>query len=406
MHIVALTHLFYPSQGGTEISLLEWAKGLVRRGHQVTVVTSNQRTLDDFLHPQATTFLLSEENKEGIRIIRLTLTPLQRFVLAKTGALALRSGLPGGDALWYMTHIPHLPQMIKKTRELKPDLIYAVPFPTATLYYASVAARKTGCPWVIQSHLHVKDINTSLMKILRWIFPGASAILTNTKAEKEYLNRQGIQEEKIHALGQGIDLSLLEGGDRLRFREALGLSDEPIILFLGRKVENKGIDTLLETMPLLWKEEARAVLILAGQSSPYFQTLFNSHPLSHDPRILSLDNFPEEKKADLLSACDLLILPSQAESFGVVFLEAWAKGKPVIGARIPAVEEMIDEGEDGFLVPYGDPFSLATATFKMIKDPELRKIMGEKGKKKVINRFENNLVTDRLEDLFLNLVKR
>lgn len=406
MHIVALTHLFYPARGGTEISLLEWAKGLVGKGHRVTVITSNQSTLEDFAHPRANSSWQSEEIKDGIHIIRVPLTLKQRLFLAKTGALALRSRLPGGDALWFKTQVPYLPQMIKSARELKPDLIYAVPFPTATIYYASVVARKTGCPWVIQPHLHVKDINTSLMKILRWIFPGASAILTNTRAEKEYLKAQGIPEEKIHALGQGIDLSSLEGGDGLRFRDALGLSDEPLILFLGRKVENKGIDSLLETMPLIWKEEARAVLILAGQSSPYFQTLFNSHPLSHDPRIFSLDNFREEEKADLLSACDLLILPSQAESFGVVFLEAWAKGKPVIGARIPAIEEMIEDGEDGFLVPYGDPRGLSFAVKKLIKNPELRQTMGEKGKLKVFNRFEISRIVDHLEALFLSLVKQ
>ena len=370
------------------------------------MITSNQRTLEDFAHPRPNSSWPSEEIKEGIRIIRIPLALTQRFFLAKTGALALRSRLPGGDALWFKTQVPYLPQMIKRARDLKPDLIYAVPFPTATIYYASVVARKTGCPWVIQPHLHVKDINTSLMRILRWIFPGASAILTNTRAEKEYLKRQGIPEEKIHPLGQGIDLSSLEGGDGLRFRNAIGLSDEPLILFLGRKVENKGIDTLLETMPLIWKEEARAVLILAGQSSPYFQTLFNSHPLSHDPRILSLDNFREEEKADLLSACDLLILPSQAESFGVVFLEAWAKGKPVIGARIPAIEEMIEDGEDGFLVPYGDPLGLSFAVKKLIKNSELRQTMGEKGKLKVFSRFEISRFIDRLEALFLSLVKQ
>jgi glycosyltransferase involved in cell wall biosynthesis len=118
-----------------------------------------------------------------------------------------------------------------------------------------------------------------------------------------------------------------------------------------------------------------------------------------------LDNFPEEEKADLLAACDLLILPSQAESFGVVFLEAWAKGKPVIGARIPAVEEMIVDGADGLLVPYGDPVNLAGGAQKLINDPELCRVMGEKGRRKVKQGFEINRVTDRLEALFLNLVK-
>ena len=108
---------------------------------------------------------------------------------------------------------------------------------------------------------------------------------------------------------------------------------------------------------------------------------------------------------DLLAACDLLILPSQAESFGVVFLEAWAKGKPVIGARIPAIAEMIDQGEDGFLVPYGDRLSLAAAAIKLIKNPALRKTMGEKGKLKVQERFEIGRITDRMEALFLSLIK-
>ena len=406
MHLVALTHLFYPAQGGTEISLRQLAEGLVKKGHRVTVVTSNQVSLEAFKYPRIDLSLKAEEVRAGIRILRLPLTPNQRFILAKTGALALRSRLPGGDRLWFMTQVPHLPQMIKTTRELKPDIIYAVPFPTASIYYASVAAKKIGCPWVIQPHLHVKDVNNSLIKILRWIFPKASALLTNTRAEKEYLEKQGIQEEKIHVVGQGIDLALLDGGDGRRFRSAHGLTHEPLLLFLGRKVENKGIDTLLETMPLVWKEEPSAVLVLAGQSSPYFLTLLNNHPLSKDPRIISIDNFPEEEKADLLMACDLLILPSLAESFGVVFLEAWAKGKPVIGARIPAVEDMIIDGEDGFLVPYGDPVSLAAAAQQLIKDPDLRRNMGENGKLKVVHRFEISRVTDHMEALFLSLVKR
>lgn len=403
MHIVALTHLFYPARGGTESALLECGKGLVKKGHRVTVITSNQTCLEDFKNPRNNPSLPREEIREGIRIIRLPLSQNQRLILAKSGALALRSRLIGGDRLWFMTQVPYLPRMIRIARDLNPDLLYAVPFPTATSYYAWRAARKLGCPWVIQPHLHFQDLNASLLRILGWIFPKASAIMTNTRAEKEFLTRQGIKEEKVHPLGQGIDLSLLEGGDGRRFRSTHGLTDQPLILFLGRKVENKGIDILLDAMPLIWKEIDQTVLVLAGQSSPYFQALYKSHPLSQDHRILSLDDFPEEEKADLLTACDFLILPSQVESFGVVFLEAWAKGKPVIGARIPAVSDMIDEGEDGFLVPYGDKLSLAAAAIKLLKDSDLRRAMGEKGKGKVHHQFEIGRITDRIEALFLSL---
>ena len=164
MHLVALTHLFSPARGGTENALLDLTKRLVKKGHRVTVVTSNQIRLEDFEKPRANPSLPREEFKEGIRIIRLPLSPRQRFILAKTGALALRSGLLGGETLWFMTHIPFLPQMIKTVQELNPDLVYAVPFPTASIYYASAASKKIGRPWVIQPHLHFNDLNASLDK--------------------------------------------------------------------------------------------------------------------------------------------------------------------------------------------------------------------------------------------------
>jgi glycosyltransferase involved in cell wall biosynthesis len=403
MHIVALTHLFYPARGGTEMALQEWAKTLVSRGHRLTVVTSNQTSLSDFRNPRPNRELPPEEIREGIRIVRLPLSPAQRYLRAKWGALGLRSRLPGGDYFWFRNQVPYLPQMIGVSRSLQPDLLYAVPFPTATIYYAAVAARSLNIPWVIQPHLHERDINPSLRKILTWIFPKASAILTNTGAEKNYLIGQGLDGTRIHPLGQGIDLTPLEGGSPVRFRGRYGLTDEPLLLFLGRKVENKGIEFLLEALPAVWEKEPRTVLLLAGQSSPFFRKLVETHPLAKNPRVLILDDFPEENKADLLEACDILILPSQTESFGVVFLEAWARGKPVIGARIPAVEEMITPGEDGLLVPYGDPRALTRAVLHLLDDPNLRKEMGEKGRCKVLDRYEISKVADTLEALFLNL---
>lgn len=405
MHLLALTHLFHPAQGGTEIALLELAKHLVRKGHQVTIVTSNQTTLEDFQAPRPNPHLPNQSWIEGIRIRRLPLSRARRFLLAKAGAFFLRSRIPGGDYLWFMTQVPFLPRMIQEARAIKPDLLYAVPFPTATAYYALKAARALGCPWVIQPHLHVKDMNPSLEKIIRWIFPRASAILSNTQAEKEVLLKMGLPNEKINVLGQGIDLERLQGGHREKQRSSLGLQDEPLVLFLGRKVKNKGIDTLLQAMPLVWTEFPRTVLVLAGQTSPYFQDLWSRTALSGDPRLRSIDAFPEEQKADLLTACDLLVLPSQAESFGVVFLEAWAKGKPVIGARIPAVEAMIQDGEDGLLASYGDPSQLASAIMQLLGDPELGQRMGEKGQAKVKRRYEIHQVAQSMENLFLSLIR-
>jgi glycogen synthase len=404
MHLLNLTHLFHPAHGGTEMALLELSREMVKRGHRVTVLTSNQLGLEDFQRPQFHPSLPEEETWEGIRIIRVRLPPFQRTLLAKLGALCLRSRSPSGDTLWYRTQVPHLPQMIRRARKLTPDIVYAVPFPTATPYYAWQTARPLGCPWVIQPHIHEAQMNESLLKILKWIFPKASAVLTNTEPEKKFLVSQGIEASKIHVFGQGLSAASLLPGDGQAFRRRQGWTDEPLIVFLGRKVEGKGIETLLSVMPRVWAEAPRAVLLLAGQSSPYFKALLDRLPVGGDTRLRSLDNFPEEEKIDLLAAADLLALPSAVESFGVVFLEAWAQKKPVIGANIPAVAALVEEGIDGCLVPWDDPPALVQAILRLLKDPALRRQMGEAGRTKVRERFAVGKVAEKMEALFLALI--
>jgi len=386
------------------MALLELSREMVKRGHRVTVLTSNQLALEDFQHPQFHPSLPEEETREGIRIIRVRLPPFQRTLLAKLGALCWRSRLPSGDTLWYRTQLPHLPQMIRRARKLNPDILYAVPFPTATPYYAWQTARQLGCPWVIQPHIHEAQMNESLLKILKWIFPQASAVLTNTEPEKKFLVSQGIDPTKIHIFGQGLSATALIPGDGQAFRRRQGWTDEPLIVFLGRKVEGKGIETLLSVMPRVWAETPRAVFLLAGQSSPYFKDLMDRLPVGQDARLRSLDNFPEQEKNDLLAAGDLLALPSEVESFGVVFLEAWAQKKPVIGANIPSVASMVEEGKDGTLVPYDDPPALAQAILDLLNNPDRRRQMGEAGWAKVRERFEVGKVAEKMEALFLELI--
>ena len=405
MHILNLTHLFHPAHGGTEMALLELSREMVKRGHRVTVLTSNQLGLEDFQHPQFHTSLPEEETWEGIRIVRVRLPPFQRTLLAKLGALCLRTRSPYGDTLWYRTQVPHLPQMIRRARKLNPDILYAVPFPTATPYYAWRTARRLGCPWVIQPHIHEAQMNESLRKILKWLFPKASAVMTNTDPEKKFLISQGIEHSKIHVFGQGLSSAALIPGNGQAFRLRQGWTDEPLIVFLGRKVEGKGIETLLSVMPQVWAETPQAVLLLAGQSSPYFRDLMGRVPVGRDARLRSLDNFPEKEKIDLLAAADLLVLPSAVESFGVVLLEAWAQKKPVIGANIPAVAAMIEEGKDGYLVPYGDAPSLTQAILRLLNDPDQRRQMGEAGRAKVRERFEVGKVAEKMEALFLQLIR-
>ncbi len=144
-------------------------------------------------------------------------------------------------------------------------------------------------------------------------------------------------------------------------------------------------------------------MLLAGQSSPYYRELIGRLPA--DERVRSLDDFPEEEKNDLLAAADVLALPSAIESFGVVFLEAWAQRKPVIGVDISAVAALIENGKDGLLVPPGDAKALAAALVRLLKDPEMRLSLGEAGAAKVRERYEAGKVAAGMGGVFKELIE-
>jgi glycosyltransferase involved in cell wall biosynthesis len=87
----------------------------------------------------------------------------------------------------------------------------------------------------------------------------------------------------------------------------------------------------------------------------------------------------DEEKRDLLDAGDVLVMPSRTDSFGIVYLEAWVYRKPVIGALAGGVPEVIHDGEDGYVVPFGDVRRLAEAIGTLLSDRALALQFGSRG---------------------------
>ena len=111
-----------------------------------------------------------------------------------------------------------------------------------------------------------------------------------------------------------------------------------------------------------------------------------------------LGQLSEEEKWDAVDAADVVALPSRTESFGIVFLEAWARGKPVIGARAGAVPQVINDGDDGLLVEFGDAAGLAEALEKLLDAPAQAAEMGQRGREKVLQMYTWDHQYARLRD--------
>jgi glycosyltransferase involved in cell wall biosynthesis len=162
-------------------------------------------------------------------------------------------------------------------------------------------------------------------------------------------------------------------------------------------------------MSQVWRGYPDTHLLLAGARTPYSEqitSIIRRLPQAQQEKITVVDDFDEDEKADLLSACDIFVLPSGQESFGIAFLEAWACAKPVIGVRAGAVPSVIDEGQDGLLVRDQDTEALAGAITEMLENPERRTRMGRAGQQKVLSRYTWKTVTQRVREVYQEVLSQ
>jgi phosphatidylinositol alpha-1,6-mannosyltransferase len=159
-----------------------------------------------------------------------------------------------------------------------------------------------------------------------------------------------------------------------------------VILTVGRWLADeryKGMDTLITALPRLltrWPE-LQLVLVGSGDDRAWLEDFAEKNGVMMHVHFLSGLSYAEI--AACYQACEVFALPSRGEGFGLVYLEAMACGKPVVGGAHGGAPEIIQDGVTGYLVPHGDPIQLATAIQALLADPAHAKEMGARGKQNV-----------------------
>lgn len=173
-------------------------------------------------------------------------------------------------------------------------------------------------------------------------------------------------------------------------------------LFLGLVGTRKGVFDLLPALAEALRQEPRLHLQLGGNGDVE-RARAMAHELGIAERVEFLGWVSGQRKAELLAAADLYVLPSHNEGLPVSVLEAMACGLPVISTQVGGIPELVREGVDGLLVAPGDRAALVQALVQLARDAALRARMGASARERVAQGYERGRVLPQLEQLYAEL---
>jgi glycosyltransferase involved in cell wall biosynthesis len=293
------------------------------------------------------------------------------------------------------------------------DAVHAIAFPYAFLAACGLKlARRRKVPFFLTPFLHFGDRHNRHDPIrkaytrfhLRWLLRQADGVFVQTAVERDVVVSCGVDPQRVHLQGLGVEPTECTGGDRASTRRTWGINDQTVVIgHLANLSWEKGTVDLLKAVQRLQQQNWPCLLVLAGPTMPNFRHIWTQHPW---PAARYLGVLTPEQKRDFFAAIDLLALPSRTDSFGLVLLEAWANSKPVVAWHAGGPGELIHHQQDGLLARCGDLEQLTNHFAYLIQHPQQRLLMGTRGQQRIATEFRWVDKLERVRQVMAEAVTR
>lgn len=377
MKILQVISRFGPKHGGDAIVVSNVSVYMAKRGHEVTIITTDYDSDEKY-----------NENirKEGVEVIAFRCICHCLFFF------------PSPDMKrWLSKNIKNYDVVhLNCARSYQNNIIYKY-------------AKKYSIPYILQAHGSVLPIfqkqrlkNTYDLFFGYRILSDASKVIAVSKAEVEQYKQAGIHEDKIVTVPNGIDIEAFKDLPAYgKFREKYDITENHMVLFIGRIHKRKGIDFLIKSFSELTREMSDVVLVIIGPDDGYtveVEKLIRA--LNLDNRIRLLGYIDEKDKLSAYIDADVLVYPAIFEIFGLVPFEAIMCGTPVIVADDCGCGELVEESGAGYLVKYRDIEGLKEKMKLIIENPEEGKEKAERGKKYIEEKLMWDKVVRRVEEVY------
>ncbi|MBI2265736.1 MAG: glycosyltransferase, partial [Armatimonadetes bacterium] len=274
-----------------------------------------------------------------------------------------------------------------------------------------LAAQLAGVPLVLHT-VHGLALHSCRSRFLRWLYRSLETIAAlwadHLIAVSPFLGKAVIEEKitqgaKVTVICHGLDLSQYENlPGRRKKREDLGQAQDAIILgAVGRLENQKGHQYLLCALPQVVSRFPKVQLIVAGDGAKrrHLEKLASRLGIRRNVHFLGFrEDIPE-----ILSALDLLVVPSLTEGFGMSLLEGMASRLPTVASKVGGIPDVAEDQSATLLVPPGDSEALASAIREILEDDVQRKAMGEAGYQRVVKYFQLKDMLEATSSLYERL---
>ena len=352
---------FPPHVGGVGVHVHTLSKQLVNEGHEVYVITYPHSDIKDI---------------DGIHVI---------------GTKGLN--VPGARGLMFKRNAKKALKELLEKEDI--DIIHG-----HYLFPAGAAAVEVGKEYGIKTYVtaHGSDMfelykkqplmRSTLKKVLR----DADGVFVVSNALRHEVIATGVPgiSNKTKLCWNSVDVNKFSSKTNDSFKKENKLEDKPIVLFVGNLIKRKNVDSLLEAKKVA---NSDYYLVIVGDG-PQFKKLTKKVD-EEDIRDVIFTGSRNDVE-NIIPSCDVLVLPSFSESFGLVLIEALACGKPVIGSNVGGITEIITD-DVGLLVDPNKIPSIASAIDNVINDDDLRLVLSLNARNRAMDFSKMTIPYEELE---------
>lgn len=366
----------YPPRivGGIARVVHDLSKRLIKDGHDVYVITYKEGDVPSF------------EDDKGVKVYRV-----DNYMIN-----------PNNFIDWVMQLNFN---MITKANELmasgiKFDVIHAHDWLVA--YAAKTIKSSFNIPLVSTIHAteygRNKGIHDETQKYINdteWLLTyESSEVIVNSNYMKAELQRIfNLPFDKINVIPNGINLTSFNGVEKdYDFRRNYAMDNEKIILFMGRLVNEKGVQHLIDAMPKVLANYNDAKLVIAGKGGMIDELREKVSFLGIENKVYFAGYLNSKQVTKMYKCADIAVFPSTYEPFGIVALEAMLAGIPTVVSDIGGLNEIVEHGKNGMKSYAGNANSIADSIISLLYNPELCDRVVKNAKIKVKNEYNWNKI--------------